>query len=98
SGGLHPFRARRSSDLKSFFADQARTGQPPFDGFLHFASHIQVGESMRDPFKYIRDNVGAMTNLLEACTSTGVNRFILSSTANLRSEEHTSELQSRENI
>jgi UDP-glucose 4-epimerase len=56
---------------------------------LHFASHIQVGESMRDPFKYIRDNVGAMTNLLEACTSTGVNRFILSSTANLFDEPKT---------
>ena len=50
---------------------------------LHFASHIQVGESMRDPFKYLRDNVSAMINLLDACTSTGVNRFILSSTAHL---------------
>lgn len=69
--------------LKTFFASQSRVGQPPFDGVLHFASHIQVGESMRDPFKYLRDNVGAMINLLDACTSTGVNRFILSSTANL---------------
>lgn len=77
------------ASLNSFFADQSRPNQPPFDGVLHFASHIQVGESMRDPFKYIRDNVGAMTNLLEACTSTGVNRFILSSTANLFDEPKT---------
>lgn len=69
--------------LAAFFADNARPGQAPFDGVMHFASHIQVGESMREPFKYLRDNVGAMVNLLEACTSTGVNRFILSSTANL---------------
>ncbi|MBV6438029.1 MAG: UDP-glucose 4-epimerase GalE [Phototrophicaceae bacterium] len=60
-----------------------RDGASPFDGVLHFASHIQVGESMRDPFKYLRDNVNATTNLLEVCTATGVDRFILSSTANL---------------
>ncbi len=69
--------------LAAFFASHARINLPPFDGVLHFASHIQVGESMRDPFKYLRDNVSAMINLLDACTSTGVNRFILSSTANL---------------
>lgn len=69
--------------ISAFFAAQARDGQSPFDGVLHFASHIQVGESMRDPFKYLRDNIGAMVNLLDACAATGVKRFILSSTANL---------------
>lgn len=54
-----------------------------FDGILHFASHIQVGESMKNPFKYFRDNVQAATNLLEQAAKHGVNRFILSSTANL---------------
>jgi UDP-glucose 4-epimerase len=54
-----------------------------FDGVFHFASHIQVGESMKQPFKYLRDNVAAITNLLEATTAHGVGRFILSSTANL---------------
>lgn len=54
-----------------------------FDGILHFASHIQVGESMKNPFKYFRDNVQAATNLLEQAAQHDVNRFILSSTANL---------------
>ncbi|GAB4512719.1 MAG: UDP-glucose 4-epimerase GalE [Anaerolineae bacterium] len=54
-----------------------------FDGILHFASHIQVGESMQKPFKYLRDNVDAMINLLEQATAHNVGRFILSSTANL---------------
>lgn len=54
-----------------------------FDGVMHFASHILVGESMQRPFRYLRDNVLAGTNLLEAVTSHGVGRFILSSTANL---------------
>jgi UDP-glucose 4-epimerase len=57
--------------------------QHTFDGVFHFASHIQVGESMKKPFKYLRDNVDAVTNLLEAATDHGVGRFILSSTANL---------------
>jgi UDP-glucose 4-epimerase len=54
-----------------------------FDGILHFASHIQVGESMQKPFKYIKDNVFGMTNLLEQAVEHDVKRFILSSTANL---------------
>jgi len=54
-----------------------------FDGIMHFASHILVGESMQKPFKYFRDNVNAMENLLEVAISAGVHKFILSSTANL---------------
>lgn len=69
--------------LARLFQSNGRSDLPPFDGILHFASHIQVGESMREPFKYLRDNVGAVTNLLEQTTLHKVNRFILSSTANL---------------
>lgn len=54
-----------------------------FDGVLNFASHILVGESMQKPFKYLRDNIDSVTNLLEETTRHGVGRFILSSTANL---------------
>jgi UDP-glucose 4-epimerase len=54
-----------------------------FDGILHFASHILVGESMENPFKYLRDNIIGITNVLEEATKRGVGRFILSSTANL---------------
>lgn len=69
--------------LMSFFQSQTRDSAPPFDGVLHFASHIQVGESMKLPFKYLNDNIVAMLNLLEAVTQHNVGRFILSSTANL---------------
>ena len=64
-------------DLKAVFASH------DFDGVMHFASHIQVGESMRNPFKYFRDNVFAVTYLLQHMVDAGVLRFILSSTANL---------------
>ena len=53
------------------------------DAVMHFASHIQVGESMQRPFKYLGDNVRAGLHLFEAAVEAGVRRIILSSTANL---------------
>jgi UDP-glucose 4-epimerase len=50
---------------------------------MHFAARSLVGESMDKPFFYLRDNVVNGLNLLEACVAGGVERFILSSTANL---------------
>jgi UDP-glucose 4-epimerase len=54
-----------------------------FDGILHFASHILVGESMTNPFKYFHDNYLMMLNVLEQAAHHNVKRFILSSTAAL---------------
>jgi UDP-glucose 4-epimerase len=42
-----------------------------------------VGESMQKPFKYLGDNVINATRLIEAALAHGVQRFVLSSTANL---------------
>jgi UDP-glucose 4-epimerase len=53
------------------------------DAVMHFAGHIQVGESMRDPFKYLRENVVGGLHLFQAAVDAGVRRVILSSTANL---------------
>jgi UDP-glucose 4-epimerase len=53
------------------------------DAVMHFAARSLVGESMDKPFFYLRDNVVNGLNLLEACVAGGVERFILSSTANL---------------
>ncbi len=54
-----------------------------FDGVMHFASRTLVGESMEQPFLYLRDNVVGGLTLLQAMVEYGVRRFILSSTANL---------------
>ena len=48
---------------------------------MHFASFIQVGESVADPAKYYRNNIAATLVLLEAMRAHGVTRFIFSSTA-----------------
>lgn len=52
-----------------------------FDGVLHFASHIQVGESVQAPAKYYHNNVSKTQQLLDAMLSHGVNHLIFSSTA-----------------
>jgi UDP-glucose-4-epimerase GalE len=51
------------------------------DSVFHFASRIQVGESVRDPRLYFRDNLAAAVSLLEAVLDARVRSFILSSTA-----------------
>jgi len=57
--------------------------QGEFEAVMHFASNTLVGESMRQPFKYLGDNVTNGLNLLNTLVDFGVGRFILSSTANL---------------
>lgn len=53
------------------------------EAVMHFASFSLVGESMQNPFKYLRGNAASGLALLEAMVECGVKRFILSSTANL---------------
>ncbi|SPE60450.1 UDP-glucose 4-epimerase [Verrucomicrobia bacterium] len=50
------------------------------EAILHFAAYALVGESMRNPGKYFRNNVGNGLKLLEAAQSTGVRKFVFSST------------------
>ena len=52
-----------------------------FDGVMHFASFIQVGESVLDPAKYYRNNFINTVTLLDAMLRHDVKRFIFSSTA-----------------
>jgi UDP-glucose 4-epimerase len=47
---------------------------------MHFAALSLVGESVTDPARYWRVNVGGALNLLEACAAAGVRNFVFSST------------------
>lgn len=51
------------------------------DAVMHFAAHIVAPESVVQPLRYYRNNVGATLALLQACAAQAVPRFILSSTA-----------------
>jgi UDP-glucose 4-epimerase len=52
-----------------------------FEGVMHFASFIQVGESVSNPGKYYRNNLTNTFNLLDAMVRTGNANLIFSSTA-----------------
>lgn len=52
-----------------------------FEAVMHFASFIQVGESVAQPGRYYDNNVGNTVRLLEAMVRHEVGRFIFSSTA-----------------
>ncbi|MCK6577756.1 MAG: UDP-glucose 4-epimerase GalE [Anaerolineae bacterium] len=80
---VHPDAKLVVGDLLDPAAINAAFDSQAFDGIYHFASYIVVPESMQKPFKYLRDNVIAAANLLEAAAAHGVKRFILSSTAAL---------------
>ena len=52
-----------------------------FDAVMHFASHIQVGESLENPAKYYSNNVANTSILLDAMVAHNIDIFIFSSTA-----------------
>jgi len=52
-----------------------------FDAVMHFASHIQVGESVIKPAIYYENNVVNTLNLLDVMVEYDVKSFIFSSTA-----------------
>jgi UDP-glucose 4-epimerase len=64
-----------SADLRTLFS------RFRFDAVMHFASLIQVGESMQRPDLYYRTNITGSLNLLDAMHAAGVKRFIFSSSA-----------------
>ena len=52
-----------------------------FDAVMHFASNIEVGESVIDPGQYYKNNFSNTLNLLDAMVRHNVKKFIFSSTA-----------------
>ncbi len=68
-------------DLADPYAINAVLARKRFDAVMHFASYIQVGESVRNPAIYYRNNVANTLNLLQSMVAHDVKRFIFSSTA-----------------
>ncbi len=54
-----------------------------FDAVLHFAALSLVGESMKDPLRWIGENTGNAVTLLRAMANAKVMRLVFSSTAAL---------------
>lgn len=47
---------------------------------MHFAAYLDVGESVREPIKYYRNNVVGALSVLEAMAARSVTQFVFSST------------------
>ncbi len=55
----------------------------PVDAVMHFAAFLEVGESVKDPLKYYKNNISNAIFLLEAMLRHNVNVFIFSSSASI---------------
>ncbi len=51
------------------------------EAVMHFAAFIEVGESVQEPLKYYHNNLCCTETLLSAMETTGVEKFVFSSTA-----------------
>ncbi|MFK4108138.1 UDP-glucose 4-epimerase GalE [Streptomyces sp. NPDC002176] len=61
--------------LKRVFAEHGVTG------VVHLAARKQVGESVAEPVRYYRENIGGLATLLDAIADAGVRRLLFSSSA-----------------
>ena len=97
-GAVHPKATFVLGDLakKDEIKAALETYKP--DAVMHFAAYSLVGESVENPFKYMGENVSNAANLLSAMLETGVNKFILSSTANLFDDPESMPITEKERI
>lgn len=73
--------------VRASLADQGQVdavlADGPWHAVYHFAALSLVGDSMREPLRYLRRNIGEGLTLIDACIRHAVPRFVLSSTAAL---------------
>ena len=95
---VHPEASFFEGDLadRTFLAEVFANTTP--DSIMHFASHTMVGESVEKPFLYLGANTQNAVNLLELGIESGVQRFILSSTANLFDDPERIPISAEERI
>ena len=56
------------------------------DAVIHLAGYKAVGDAVKSPLKYYRNNIASTTSLLEVMDNYGVRKIILSSSANVYGE------------
>ena len=68
-------------DLSDFAAVEEVFTSHHFDAIIHFAAHLQVGESVEKPLKYYMNNTVNTTHLIDMSIKYNINKFVFSSTA-----------------
>jgi UDP-glucose 4-epimerase len=95
---VHPQAVFVAADL----ADQERLDaafeEHRIQAVMHFAAHSIVPMSMREPLRFIKENVGNAINLLETMMAHDVKRFILSSTANVYGDPERVPIQEKDRL
>jgi UDP-glucose-4-epimerase GalE len=66
-------------DLRDRTAVRSALETYKIESVIHFASNALVGESIRNPYEYLHDNVSASITLFEAMSEVGVDRIVFSS-------------------
>lgn len=69
------------ADLSDSHALAVALTEQKFDAVMHFAAFIEAGESMKDPGKFLRNNLVNSISLIDMAVKAKVMRFVLSSTA-----------------
>jgi UDP-glucose-4-epimerase GalE len=67
-------------DIVDTAAVRAALARFGVDAVMHFAAYLDVGESVREPVKYYRNNVGGAISVLDAMATASVRAFVFSST------------------
>lgn len=80
---LHGEARFAHADIADESAVRAALRRHPCEALLHFAAASLVGDSMRDPHAYFRNNVAGTLALLRAVSAEGIERVVFSSTAAL---------------
>lgn len=68
------------NELKSIFKNHSITG------VIHFAADKAVGESVSNPLKYYKNNIGGLVNVLELCCEFEIENFVFSSSCTVYGE------------
>ena len=89
----HPWAVLDAELVVGGLADHTRLAalfdERRFGAVLHFAAHIAVEESMREPAKYYRNNTVGALGLFELAARHGVSSLVFSSTAAVYGEPET---------
>jgi UDP-glucose 4-epimerase len=80
-------------DISSKTLLQAKKNFGKIDGIIHFAGYIEVGESMRSPYKYIKNNIDTATLILEFMKDEGVKNIVFSSSAAVYGKDYSEKIK-----
>lgn len=78
-GAVHPQARLIEGDIGDADRLLAALDGQRFEAIMHFAANLDVGESVREPLKYYRNNVAYSVTLLECLRKAGIRKMVFSS-------------------